>query len=228
MKYHSTSISAASKTAFSCALAGALLLAAQLPVAAQSMVKIGTVDMKLVFEKYYKTKDAEARINEARGSAKKEMDDRADVYQRGRAEVVKIEEEIQKPELSKETKEQKLKVYQEKVAELKQQEREMMEFRQGREKQLSELSQRMRGGIVDDINKIVEEIVKESNYDIVVDRSGPSLNGVPVVLYAKDAYDFTRDVTERLNKNKGKDPVSASPEPAKAEPAKTEPVKKKK
>ena len=46
--------------------------------ASAQTVKIGTVDMKKVFESYYKTKDAEARINEARNSAKKELDDRMD------------------------------------------------------------------------------------------------------------------------------------------------------
>jgi Skp family chaperone for outer membrane proteins len=38
---------------------------------AQSMVKIGTVDMKKVFESYYKTKDAEQRINEARNAPRR-------------------------------------------------------------------------------------------------------------------------------------------------------------
>ena len=51
--------------------------------ASAQTVKIGTVDMKKVFEGYYKTKDAEARINEARNAAKKEMDDRMDVYNKG-------------------------------------------------------------------------------------------------------------------------------------------------
>ena len=46
---------------------------------AQSVtIKIGTVDMKKVFESYYKTKDAEAKINEARNAAKKELEDRMD------------------------------------------------------------------------------------------------------------------------------------------------------
>ncbi|MEO7318865.1 MAG: OmpH family outer membrane protein [Chthoniobacteraceae bacterium] len=185
--------------------------------ASAQVTKIGTVDMKKVFENYYKTKDAEARINEARNAAKKEMDDRMDVYNKGVNEVKKMNEEIESPALGKEAKETKSKVRDEKVAELNAMQREINEFRQTREKQLQEQSVRMRGGIVDEINKIVEAKVKSENFDVVFDKSGPSLNGVPVVLHSRESFEFTDEVVKQLNKNKGKE----EPAPAKAaDPAK--------
>jgi len=189
--------------------------------------KIGTVDMKKVFESYYKTKDAETRINEARNSAKKELDDRMDVYNKGVNEVKKLNEEIESPALGKEAKEQKSKSRDEKVGELKTMEREINEFRQTREKQLQEQSVRMRGGIVEEINKVVEARVKSENYDLVLDRSGPSLNGVPIVLYARDSFDFTNEVVTALNKNKGKETTEAAPA-KEATPAATPTAKPKK
>lgn len=189
--------------------------------ASAQTLKIGTVDMKKVFESYYKTKDAETRINEARNAAKKELDDRMDVYNKNIGEIKKLNEEIDKPELSKEAKEQKSKARDEKVAELKGMEREINEFRTTREKQLQEQSVRMRGGIVDEINKVVADKVKAENFQVVFDKSGPSLNGVPVVLFAKDEFDFTNDVITALNKNKGKEePAAAAPAAAPAAPAK--------
>ncbi len=187
-------------------------------------LKVGTVDMKKVFESYYKTKDAESRINEARNSAKKELDDRMDVYNKGVADVKKLNEEIDKPELSKEAKDQKSKSRDEKVSELKNMEREINEFRATREKQLQDQSVRMRGGIVDEINKVVTDKVKAENYQMVFDKSGPSLNGVPVVLYSKDEYEFTNDVITALNKNKGKEDAAPAKEAAAPEKA---PAKKK-
>jgi len=170
---------------------------------AQSMVKVGTVDMKKVFEGYYKTKDAEQRINEARNAAKKELEERMESYQKGIAEVKKLNEEIENPALSREAKETKSKARDEKVGELKNMEREINEFRATREKQLQEQSGRMRQGIVDDITKVVGDKVKAENFDLVFDKSGMSLNGVPVVMNAKEAYDFTDSVITNLNKNKG-------------------------
>jgi outer membrane protein len=195
--------------------------------ASAQALRIGTVDMKKVFENYYKTKDAEARINEARAAAKKELEDRMDVYNKGVNEVKKMNEDIENPALGKEAKEQKSKARDEKVGELKTMEREINEFRTTREKQLQEQSVRMRGGIVDEINKVVEARVKSENYDLVFDKSGPSLNGVPIVLYSRDSFEFTDTVITALNKNKEKDAASPKPEPAPAATAPATPKPKK-
>lgn len=194
-------------------LLGAALLGTSGTASAQAMVKIGSVNMKKVFESYFKTKDAEQRINEARNAAKKELDERMEGYQKGVGEVQKMNEEINNPAISKDTKETKSKTRDERVAELKGIEREVQEFRGTREKQLQEQSARMRQGIVDDINKVVLDKVRAENYDLVVDPSGMSLNGVAVVMFAKESYDFTPDVVTALNKNKGKETVDAGPAP---------------
>ncbi len=192
---------------------------------AQSVtIRIGTVDMKKVFESYYKTKDAESKINEARNNAKKELEDRMDQAKRVLEEVKKLDEDIARPELGKEAKEQKTKVRGEKAGELQTMDREIREFQSSREKQLQEQSVRMRAGIVEEINKIVEAKVKAENYDLVFDKSGPSLNGVPIVLFSRDTYEFTNDVVAALNKNKGKE--ASSDAPAKTEAGDKKPAKK--
>jgi outer membrane protein len=180
-----------------------LALAVGSATASAQALKLGTVDMKKVFESYYKTKDAEAKINEARNSAKKELEDRMDIAKKSLEEVKKLDEDIQKPELSREAKDQKQKIRSEKAAELQNMDREIREFQQSREKQLQEQSVRMRAAIVEDINKVVTEKVKADNYELVLDKSGPSLNGVPIVLFARESFDFTDSVVTALNKNKG-------------------------
>ena len=175
---------------------------------AQSL-RIGTVDMKKIFDSYYKTKDAESKINEARNAAKKELEDRMDIAKKALDEVKKLDDEIAKPELSKEAKEQKSKVRSDKAVELQNMDREIREFQASREKQLQEQSVRMRAGIVDDINKVVADRVKAENYDLVFDKSGPSLNGVPIVLFSRDSYDFTTEVVTALNKTRGKETSAA-------------------
>src|ERR1700722_17299791 len=74
-----------------------------------AQVKIGTVDMNKIFSAYYKTKDAEARINEARNSAKQELDERMDTYKKNLDEINKLNEEVEKPALSSEAKAAKTK-----------------------------------------------------------------------------------------------------------------------
>ena len=179
-------------------------IAAAMAVAtpAQAEVKVGTVDMNKVFESYYKTKDATGKINDARVAAKKELDTRMDDYKKLIDEINKLNEELKRPELSNDTKEQKAKLRDDKINDAKSMEREISEFRQTREKQLQEQAVRMRNGIVEEINKLIKGKVEAENYDIVFDRSGTSLNGVPFLLFAKPAFDFSDNIVTTLNATK--------------------------
>src|SRR5437667_12509662 len=85
-------------------------------------------------------------------------------------------------------------------------EREISDFRQTRERQLQEQLMRMREGIVKEITDVVMEKVKANNLDLVFDKSGMSINGVPVLMYSHDNIDFTNDIITVL-----KQPRRASP-----------------
>src|SRR3954463_5383479 len=162
--------------------------------------KIGTVDMNRAFKEYNKTKDAEAKINEAKNAAKKEYDDRADAYKKALDEINALNKQLDAPALSADRKTQMAKERDEKITNIKNMEREINEFRQTRERQLQEQALRMREGIVKEITDVVMERVKTNNIDFVFDRSGMSLNGVPLLMYAKENVDFTNDVVTALNK----------------------------
>ena len=191
-------------------------LALLLPVAAfaQGTVKIGTVDMNKAFKEYNKTKDAEAKINDAKNQAKKEYDDRADAYKKALDDINNLNKQLDAPALAPEAKTQKAKERDDKIANIKNMEREINEFRQTRERQLQEQAMRMREGIVKEITDVVNEKVKTNGYDFVFDKSGPSLNGVPLLLYAKENVDFTGDVITTLNKPGRVSSVSLSPAPS--------------
>src|SRR5256886_15739026 len=178
----------------------ALTLAFPIAAFAQGALKIGTVDMQRAFKEYSKTKDAETKINEAKNSAKKEYDDRAEAYKKALDEINNLNKQLDAPALSADAKSQKAKERDDKIANIKNMEREITEFRQTRERQLQEQALRMREGIVKEITDVVMEKVKSSNLDLVFDKSGNSLNGVPVLMYSRDSVDFTNEVVAVLNK----------------------------
>ena len=172
------------------------------PIAAfaQGTLKVGTVDMQRAFKEYSKTKDAEAKINDAKNAAKKEYDDRAESYKKALDEINNLNKQLDAPALSADAKTQKAKERDDKIANIKNMEREINEFRQTRERQLQEQAMRMREGIVKEITDIVMEKVKTNNMDLVFDKSGMSLNGVPVLMYSHGNVDFTNDIITVLNK----------------------------
>jgi len=163
-------------------------------------LKIGTIDMKAVFDNYTKTKDAEGKINEARNQAKKELDERLDVFNKAQEEARKINDEANKPELSEKMKAEKTKALNEKLQSLGTLQREVQEFQQTRERQLSEQSVRSRNALLEDINKVIADKVKAAGYDLVIDKSGQSLNAVGVVVFSRDSFDFTSDIIAEINK----------------------------
>src|SRR5438874_3024170 len=173
-----------------------------LPVAAfaQGTLKIGTVDMQRAFKDYNKTKEAEAKINDAKNSAKKEYDDRAEAYKKSLDEINNLNKQLESAALSADKKTQVAKDRDDKIASIKRMEQEISDFRQTRERQLQEQLMRVREGIVKEITDVVMEKVKTNNMDLVFDKSGMSINGVPFLLYSHDNIDFTNDIITVLNK----------------------------
>src|SRR5947199_5658447 len=185
---------------------------------AHGTLKIGTVDMQRAFKEYGKTKDEETKINDAKNSAKKEYDDRAEAYKKALDEINNLNKQLDAPALSAEAKSQKAKERDDKIANIKNMEREINDFRQTRERQLQEQAMRMREGIVKEITDVVMEKVKANNMDLVFDKSGVSLNGVPVLMYSHGDVDFTNDIITVLNKpgrpTSSLEKTLASPSPA--------------
>lgn len=162
-------------------------------------VKVGSVDMKAVFEKYWRTKEAESKMSEVRASVKRELDERNEKRKTLEEEITKLNEQLKQPELSAKKKEESAGVREKKIGEWQGMMKELQAFQMEKEKQVQDQTLRIRNGIVDEIKKVVDEIVKSENYDLVFDVSGNSINNVPVVMHAKESYDFTKTVVDRLN-----------------------------
>lgn len=64
---------------------------------ALAQMKVGIVDMNKVFTSYYKTKDAEARLNDARAQAKTDLDGRLESLKGDMEEINKLEADAKSP-----------------------------------------------------------------------------------------------------------------------------------
>lgn len=166
-----------------------------------AQTKVGVVDMNKVFTSYFKTKDAEKRLNDARAQAKTDLDGRLETLKAKMEEINKLEADAKKAELSNDKKEAAAKQRDEKIGEVRNLDREIGEFRQTRERQLQEQFMRMRNDIVQDIMKVVEAKVKADGYDLVFDTSGLGISQVKVVLYSAPSMDFSDSVITKLNES---------------------------
>ena len=178
-------------------VAAALCSFAATPALAQ--MKVGIVDMNKVFTSYYKTKDAEARLNDARAQAKTDLDGRLETLKGNMEEINKLEADAKKPELTADKQQAAIRTRDEKINEVRNLDREIGEFRQTRERQLQEQFMRMRGDIVQDIMKVVDAKVKAEGFELVFDKSGQGISQVAVVLYSAPSMDFSYTIITQLN-----------------------------
>ena len=145
-------------------------------VASAKDYKIAYVDLAKVFDEYGKTKDAEKVLTE-KGKAKE-------------AERKKFVDELRKMKdeqalLSEKAKVEKQKVIDEKLAELQ-------DFDRKSRDELIKDRNDMLGGIMKDIEKVMNDYAKEKGYDIILNSR--------TLLYGSPDGDVTSDVLKRLNK----------------------------
>ena len=172
-----------------------------------AQMKVGIVDMNKVYTSYYKTQEAETRLNDARAQAKTDLDSRLETLKSNMEEINKLEADTKKPELAADKKDAAIKQRDEKINEVRNLDREIGEFRQTRERQLQEQFMRMRGDIVQDIMKVVDSKVKADGFDLVLDSSGLGISQVKVVLYSAPSMDFSDSIITQLNANSPKKPA---------------------
>jgi Skp family chaperone for outer membrane proteins len=158
------------------------------------------VDMNRLFKEYDKTKDAEAKINDAKSAAKRDYDDRANVYKKALDEINALNKQLDSRDVSADAKSRMARERDNKIANVKNMEREINEFRQTRERQLQEQALRMREGIVSEIKEKIASLDNHLN-NLIFDKSGNSLNGVPILMFTPDRADMSAKVIAGLNQN---------------------------
>ncbi|MEO6738856.1 MAG: OmpH family outer membrane protein [Chthoniobacteraceae bacterium] len=178
---------------------------------ASAELKIGTVDMKKLFESFWRTKEAETKMSEMRAVLKRDLDERVEKRKELQDLIEKLNDDIKKPELSKDTAAKKMKERDDKIGEWQTMMRELQQYQAEKDKQVTDQTLRIRNGIVEEILKVVNEKTQAENFDLVFDTSGNSINNVPVVISAKPSYDFTKDVIEKLNASRPKSAAAEAP-----------------
>jgi Skp family chaperone for outer membrane proteins len=207
---------------FAITAAAALVAFGSTAFAQVSGGRIVTVDLNRIFNEYYKTVSSSAKLKEQAETYNKEQDELLASFRKLSDELAKLQEDQEKPEYTEEVKAQKRKLVRDKLDEIKAKETEIQNYRRSHTDLLQQATQRMRSGIIKEIQEVVAKEARDLGYLYVFDKSGNTLNGVPTVVYSQDSLDITEDILKVLNKNA---PKPATPAPPKT-PAK-EPEKKK-
>ncbi len=178
----------------------AFVLIAGLAPAQSPEGRFAFIDLDQAFDEYYKTKLADQQLKEQAEEFNAEREELMQEYEALQEEFNAAREQAQNTALSEEVRNEKRNEAEEKLIEIREFESRIRRFDRNRRQQLDEQSQRMRKRIVDEIRETIQGYVRNQGYTAVIDISGESLNGVPLVIYADPDANITEDVLELINK----------------------------
>jgi outer membrane protein len=172
-------------------LAMGLLVVFGAAAAGAAELKIATVDLDKVFTAHPKTQAAEADLKKAEDGIQAEMEQ---MVAEGRAlqeEAAKLAEAARSPILTDEARLKKRNEAEEKRTELEEFQLRARRTQENKLKQLREQVLKSRQGIVDELMAALGQFAQASEYDLVLDRSGMTMNAIPLVAYSKPELDVT-------------------------------------
>ena len=181
---------------YSLMLCAALLAA---PLAASAADRIAVVDLKKVFDGYWKTKQADLNLKERAGELDKKRKDMLDDLKKAGDEYKKLVESSTDSAVSIEERDRRKKLAETKLRELQEIEQSIGQFDRSARAQLGESQRNMRDKIVVEIRDLVNKKAKTAGYAAVLDSAAESAVGTPILLFNASLPDLTDEVISQLN-----------------------------
>ncbi len=182
----------------------ALLIAATLMVAsasAHAQVKMGIVDLRKVFDGYYKTPEADTKIKGEASELEKTAKGMLDDYRKSNEEYKGLVEAAGDSAISTDEKQKRRKAAEDKLLEIRNLEQQVQQYQRQSEATLLEKRKRMRDQILREIRETVVSKSKAAGYTFVMDVAADSVNQTPIVLYTNGENDLTEELLRQLNAN---------------------------
>jgi Skp family chaperone for outer membrane proteins len=190
-----------------------LLVFLSVPVLAQT--RIATVDLRKLFDGFWKTKQAQTLLNEDQtrlaGEAKSQRED----LKKAGDEYQKLLEQANDQALSTEQRDKYKQAAADKLKQLQEAKTALDQYERQAQITISGESQRMHDNILSDIKAAVAAQAKAAGYSLVMDAAGETANAATAVVYSNGENDLTDTVLKRLNAGRTDSaaaaPVVASP-----------------
>jgi Skp family chaperone for outer membrane proteins len=155
-----------------------VLLLAFLSIPALAQTKIGTVDLRKLFDGYWKTKQAQAALTDR---------------------ILKLLEQANDQALSADQRDKRKLAAADKLKQLQDSKAAIDQFERQAQVTLSEQLQRMRENILGEIKVAVSAKAKASGCSLVIDVAAETANATAAVVYSSGENDLTDEVLKQLN-----------------------------
>ena len=173
-------------------IVAAALFAVAASASAQS--KFDSVDMKKIFNGYYKTKMAQAAMDKERTELTKEIKDMSDALTKARADYKLMLDQANDQAISADERDKRKASAGEKAKDVNSRQIAIEQYSRQAEAQLNDKSQRMISNLVGEIQKAVADKAKAGGYTMVVNSANNE-----AFVYVATETDLSTAVLDQLN-----------------------------
>jgi len=196
-------------------IASGLILMSLLTSPAWAQGRLATVDLRKVFDTYWKTKQADASLKDRAAEMEKEHKNMLDDWKKAKEEYQRLLADAGDQARSADEREKCKKSAEEKFKYIKETEDTILVYEKQARSTLDEQKRRMRDNILGEIRTVLNSKAKTAGFSIVIDTAAESANNTPIVLYNTNDNDITDAVLTQLN-------ATSPPEPTRPQEKKGE------
>ena len=178
-------------------IVAALVFCTTLSAVAQD--RIATVDLRKVFDGYWKTKQANAAIKDRGDELEKELKGLVTDFESGKTEYQGLLESANDQAASITERERRKKKAEDKLKDLRESEQTIQQFQRQARTTIDEQQRRMRDNILEEIKATITTLAKSRDFTLVIDTAAETSNRTPVILYSSDPDDLTDAVLAQMN-----------------------------
>jgi len=160
---------------------------------------VTTVDLRKVFENYWKTKQGNTALSNRVAELEKEHSKLVSDWKKGREDYQSLINNANDQSLSIAEREKRKQSAEDKLKEIKATEETISQYERQARTTIEDEKKRMRDSIVSEIRNVLNARARSAGYNLVVDSSAESVNGTPIVLFGTNQNDITDDLLKALN-----------------------------
>jgi Skp family chaperone for outer membrane proteins len=161
--------------------------------------KMATIDLRRVFDGYWKKRQAEAALKDRQTDMEKEDRNMVDDYKKVKEEYQSLLAGANDQAVSSDERDKRKNAAEEKLRRMKEMEDTIAQYERQARTTIGEQSQRMRSNILTEIRNVVNAKAKAGGFSLVIDTAAETINSTPVFLYSNNENDITEAVLQQLN-----------------------------
>ena len=181
---------------------------------AQPAPKIVVVDMAKIFNSHYESQAEQVKLDDATKKAQEQIDQMNKDGDALVAQYKDLDEQSKNPISTPDAKAKALADAQKKGQEIQTKLADRNKFVNDSRAVLQDRIQKFKSLMLEEISKVVVTVAKRHDATLVLDKSGPSLLGVPSVIYYDSSYEITDDVIAEINSTRPAGTPAATSSPA--------------